>query len=229
MPLPAPVPAPSRIARVPGSLRRGLASGLAALAALALPAAWPGDARAAALRVAVTDAAGAPLADAVAYALPMVAGAPAPAATAGARTSIDQIDREFVPLVTVVQTGTRIGFPNRDDVAHDVYSFSPIKRFELKLYTGVPSQPVVFDKAGLAVLGCNIHDSMVAYVLVVDTPHFAKTDRSGQAVLDQLPPGEYRVAVWHRGMRRPDAHPAQTVRVPAGGPEAPPLRFAVGR
>jgi plastocyanin len=195
----------------------------AALAALLAP--WA--AHAAGLGVLVTDARGAPLADAVAYAVPLTAGAPVASATASARAAIDQVDREFTPLVTVVQTGTRVSFPNKDDVEHDVYSFSPAKRFELKLYSGVPSQPVVFDKAGLAVLGCNIHDSMVAYVLVVDTPHFAKTDRSGQAAFGRLPAGEYRVAVWHRAMRRPENHPQQTARIAAAGPDLPPLRFAL--
>jgi plastocyanin len=201
---------------------RGLPS-IIALAALLSP--WA--AQATGLGVVVTDARGAPLADAAVYAVPMAAGAPAPSATSGARVAIDQVDREFVPLVSVVQTGTRISFPNRDDVAHDVYSFSPAKRFELKLYSGVPSQPVVFDKAGLAVLGCNIHDSMVAYVLVVDTPHFAKTDKAGKAVFDRLPAGEYRVAAWHHAMRRPESHPTQAARVAAAGPDPAPLRFAL--
>jgi plastocyanin len=214
---------PAALPFLPCALRRRTLSCALGLASLLAP--W--TVQAAGLAVQVTDARGAPLADAVAYAVPVAGGVPVASATATASAAIDQIDREFTPLVTVVQTGTRIRFPNKDNVAHDVYSFSPAKRFELKLYRDVPSQPVTFDKAGLAVLGCNIHDSMVAYVLIVDTPHFAKTDKAGQAIFDRLPPGEYRVAVWHRAMRRPENHPTQAARIAAGGPDLPPLRFAL--
>ena len=88
-------------------------------------------------------------------------------------------------------------FPNHDDVRHQVYSFSQAKRFELPLYAGVPAQPVVFDKPGIVVLGCNIHDRMVGYVYVSESPFFAKTDADGKAVLADLPPRAYLVRVWH--------------------------------
>lgn len=107
-----------------------------------------------------------------------------------------QRDRTFVPHVLIVQTGTAVSFPNLDTVRHHVYSFSPIKPFEIKLYVGTPTQPVVFDKAGTAVLGCNIHDKMVAYIHVVDTPYFARTDAKGMASID-VPAGEHRVRAWH--------------------------------
>ncbi|MES2185215.1 MAG: methylamine utilization protein [Pseudomonadota bacterium] len=171
--------------------------------------------------VQVTDARGAPLADAVVYALP--AAGKAPPAPAGARAIIDQIDREFVPLVSVMQTGTAVSFPNKDDVEHDVYSFSPAKRFEIRLYSGVPSKPVLFDKPGLVTIGCNIHDSMVAYVIVVDTPYFAKTDKAGRAVLETLPPGAWRVSAWHHAMRDPNAQPVQPVQT--GAATGPALKF----
>ena len=83
---------------------------------------------------------------------------------------IDQVNKEFVPLVSVVQTNTEITFPNSDNIRHSVYSFSPAKVFSLKLYAGKSAAPVIFDKAGLVVLGCNIHDLMVSWLLVVDTP-----------------------------------------------------------
>ena len=92
--------------------------------------------------------------------------------------------------------GTPVTFPNRDSVRHQVYSFSPAKRFELPLYTGVP-QAVVFDKPGVVVLGCNIHDWMVGYVYVSESPYFAKTNADGKAVLADLPPRSYVVRVWH--------------------------------
>ena len=113
--------------------------------------------------------------------------------------SIEQINKEFVPLVSIAQTGALVNFPNRDPIRHHIYSFSPAKTFEIKLYSGVPSKPIEFDRAGEVVLGCNIHDNMIAYVLVVDTPYFAKVDGRGRAVLDGLPAGEYEVHMWYPG------------------------------
>lgn len=114
-----------------------------------------------------------------------------------ARAVIQQQDREFMPYLTIVQTGTSVEFPNRDPFKHHIYSFSAAKTFEIKLYAGKPEKPVVFDKPGKVVLGCNIHDWMEAYVLVVDTPYFAKTGSDGHARLDKVPPGEYIMRVWH--------------------------------
>jgi plastocyanin len=109
---------------------------------------------------------------------------------------IDQINKTFVPLVTVVRTGTVVTFPNSDPIRHQVDSFSPAKTFTLKLYAASPKTPITFDRAGLVVLGCNIHDTMVAFVGVVDTPYFAKTADSGTTALD-LPAGRYRLRAWH--------------------------------
>jgi plastocyanin len=83
------------------------------------------------------------------------------------------IDREFTPYVSVIQTGTRVEFPNRDPIQHHVYSFSPAKTFEIKLYSGRSPESILFDKPGVITIGCNIHDWMIAYVLVVPTPYFA--------------------------------------------------------
>jgi hypothetical protein len=107
-----------------------------------------------------------------------------------------QRGRQFVPQVLVVQVGTSVSFPNQDTVRHHVYSFSPVKPFELKLYAGTPSEPIVFDKVGTAVLGCNIHDQMSGWVVVVDTPYFGKTDTAGQVQLD-VPEGEHLLRAWH--------------------------------
>ncbi len=109
---------------------------------------------------------------------------------------IDQIHKTFVPRVSVVRTGTSVTFPNSDQIRHQVYSFSQPKVFTLKLYAGTPAAAVVFDKPGLVVLGCNIHDNMVAYVGVVDTPYFAKTPASGSVTIN-LPVGHYRLRLWH--------------------------------
>lgn len=110
---------------------------------------------------------------------------------------IEQKNRKFMPLMTVVQTGSEIAFPNNDTVRHHVYSFSPAKPFELKLYSGTPGSPVLFDKPGIVVIGCNIHDRMVAYIQVVNTPYFGKTGETGKVRINDLPPGKYRVKVWH--------------------------------
>jgi plastocyanin len=113
---------------------------------------------------------------------------------------IAQTAKQFSPRVLVVPVGTAVNFPNRDTVRHHVYSFSPIKPFELKLYSGTSASPVVFDKPGIAVLGCNIHDNMSAWVVVVETPFFATGDAKGIATLRNVPSGNYRLRVWHTGL-----------------------------
>jgi plastocyanin len=101
-----------------------------------------------------------------------------------AEQEISQENKQFVPAVRVVTVGTLVRFPNRDSVRHHVYSFSPTKKFEIKLYAGTPAAPVLFDQPGVAVLGCNIHDQMVGWVVVLDTPYFAQTNAQGQALLE---------------------------------------------
>ncbi len=115
---------------------------------------------------------------------------------------IEQRGKQFNPLVSVIQTGAEITFPNFDSVRHHVYSFSPAKTFELKLYSGVPANPVQFDKAGTVVLGCNIHDYMVAFIQVVDTPYFTKSNKMGKAVLKDLPSGNYTLKAWHYALAK---------------------------
>lgn len=109
---------------------------------------------------------------------------------------IDQVKRQFVPHVIVVQTGSDVYFPNSDNVRHDVYSFSPAKRFELPLYSGHSAPPVNFDKPGVVVLGCNIHDWMLGFIVVVDTPYYGMTGGDGQVTVT-APAGHYRMQVWH--------------------------------
>jgi plastocyanin len=113
------------------------------------------------------------------------------------RAAIEQRGREFVPYLTIVQKGASVDFPNHDPFKHHVYSFSPAKAFEIKLYAGKPASPVVFDKTGEVVLGCNIHDWMEAYALVVDTPWFAKTGADGAVRIERVPAGAYRLRLWH--------------------------------
>jgi plastocyanin len=178
-------------------------------------------AHASAIDVSVTDAKGLPAEDAVVVAVPL-AGPPAPS---GAPTTavVDQIDKEFVPLVSVVRTMTSVSFPNKDNIKHHVYSFSAAKRFELPLYKGKPAKPVLFDHAGLVVLGCNIHDWMVGYVYVVDSPWFAKTGNDGNARLSDLPAGDYEIVVYHPRAKDP-AEPVRQ-RIAIESKPSPPLRF----
>ncbi len=128
---------------------------------------------------------------------------------------VAQVERRFAPPVTVLTVGSELRFPNRDTVRHHVYSFSPTKTFELKLYAGTPANPVTFDKPGIAVLGCNIHDHMVAWVVVVETPHHAVADKSGGLKID-APPGSYRLRTWHAGLP-PGAPPTDEALVLTAG------------
>lgn len=130
---------------------------------------------------------------------------------------IAQEKKAFVPAVLVVTRGTAVNFPNRDTVRHHVYSFSPTKKFELKLYSGNPANPVLFDRVGVAVLGCNIHDTMVGWVLVVDTPYFANTAASGSASLLNVPPGNYRLRVWHTNLPTGAEASSQNLKVGPDG------------
>jgi plastocyanin len=155
-----------------------------------------GSAAAVQLTVQVVNSAGQPVVDAGVYAILLSA---TPPLRPKREISIEQSNKQFVPLVSIAQTGTMVNFPNRDPFRHHVYSFSPAKTFEIKLYSGVPARPVVFDKPGEVVLGCNIHDTMIAHVLIVDTPFFAKTDGQGRALLDQLPAGDYELRMWYPG------------------------------
>ncbi len=175
---------------------------MAVLLFAALTPAW-----AVGLSVTVSGRDGKPLADAVvAVYLKDVRASAGP----GKSTEIAQRSRQFQPQVTVIQTGTSVLFPNFDTVRHHVYSFSAIQKFEIKLYAGVPNAPLTFDKPGVATLGCNIHDRMTAFVAVVDTPNFARTDAAGVASFD-LPAGQHRLRSWHPSMPETSAWDDQMV------------------
>ncbi|RFP13587.1 MULTISPECIES: methylamine utilization protein [unclassified Duganella] len=162
--------------------------------------------------VQVQDAGGKALADTVVYVEPESGTA---SGRAPATAEIEQKGLKFAPLVSVVQTGAKIFFPNNDKVRHHIYSFSPAHKFDQKLYSGQSASPQVFDKAGTVVLGCNIHDKMLAYVKVVDTPYFAKTDAAGAARIELPAGGKYVVKAWHYNTVG-GATPEQVVTVKAG-------------
>ena len=170
-----------------------LAATLATL--LLLPAHSSTAAGSGGIRLEIKDPKGAPVADAVASLVPLDASPTlAPPAEP---VMVVQEREEFVPYVTAIVAGTRVNFPNRDKVQHHVFSFSKAKRFDLPLYRGEPSAPVLFDEPGIVSLGCNIHDWMSAYIVVLATPHFQKSAGDGVALLRDLPAGRYRLEVWH--------------------------------
>lgn len=125
---------------------------------------------------------------------------------------MDQIDSQFVPHILAVQRGSLVSFPNSDSIKHHVYSFSPTNTFELQLYKGLKAAPLPFEKQGEVELGCNVHDWMLGYILVVDTPYFAKTDQKGTVEID-VPSGEYRLKVWHPRIQDDEVTLAQTVNI----------------
>jgi plastocyanin len=138
---------------------------------------------------------------------------------------IDQVNKEYVPYVTAVQVGTSVNFPNNDQIRHHVYSFSPVKKFEIPLYKDTPADPIVFDKPGSVALGCNIHDWMKAYVFVSESPYFAVTGAGGSATVD-LPAGDYTVEVWHPELKGEPSSTSQPVAL--NGADAA-MDFAIKR
>lgn len=177
---------------------------------------WCAAARPAALEAHIHQGNGSPVADAVITLVPEDGAAPA-AAYHGVAI-MDQRHSTFVPHVLVVPVGTLVRFPNSDNIHHDVYSFSPAKTFDLPLYKGIHANPVLFDKPGVVVLGCNIHDWMLGYIDVVTTPWYAKTDADGRAALTGIPPGKYRVDIWQPGLDVPGLHMQQDVTLTEAHP-----------
>lgn len=189
----------------------------AVLAAMAIAALATPGAHAAPVEVQVSDDNGRPLAGAVVF-------LESPEAREAARplpqVEVTQVERQFQPQVNVVTVGTAVNFPNRDTVRHHVYSFSATKKFEIKLYVGTPTAPVVFDRTGIAVLGCNIHDTMVAWVVVVDTPWFGRTGADGRLRLPHVPAGNYRLRTWHASLVAGAPAADQPLRVEAAAAQA---------
>jgi plastocyanin len=169
---------------------------------------------AATLEVSVVDAQGKPLQNVAVYANARGA-APSSTTKSAARPAaiMDQQNHQFVPHVLVVQAGTEVTFPNSDTVSHHVYSFSRTKPFELPLYKGDVYPPVTFEMPGVVVVGCNIHDSMLGYIRVVDTPHFAVTNEQGVASIHGVASGDYAVEAWTPRVRPAELPAAQHVLV----------------
>jgi plastocyanin len=185
---------------------------LAATAASAVP-----------LEVRVEQVDGRPLGGAV---VTLTAEAPQRAPAAAIDAVMDQVDRTFVPDVLVIPVGSRVTFPNSDSISHQVYSFSPVRKFQLPLYRGKPYPPVVFDQAGVATLGCNIHDEMRAYVVVTDGQYYGRSDARGGWRASDVAPGEYTLRVWHPRSREPNGISERRVRVAEAAPQPIVVRAA---
>ena len=179
---------------------RNLLCALALVSAVSPLAAAP-------LNVLIVDASGRPVRDAVVTLYP--AGAAARPGHAG-RYVIAQQNLQFRPFLTVVPVGADVSFSNLDPTKHHVYSFSPAKRFELKLFAKDQSRTVHFDKAGVVALGCNIHDQMSAFIYVTDSAWTARTDARGIASFD-APSTPVRMVVWHPYLRAPGGQVEQAL------------------
>lgn len=166
------------------------------------------------LDVRVTDASGAPVADAIVSVRPRAGtGGPKPPA---ARRTIDQKDLAFVPSLEVFRPGDEVVFRNSDATRHHVYSFSPAARFEFVLAPRESSPPLKLERTGVVAVGCNIHDSMIAWLYVSDAPWIVRTGADGRAGFDALPPGDYEVRAWQPRLKPGRGEPLQAVAVAAG-------------
>jgi plastocyanin len=154
---------------------------------------------AAPLSVRVLDVSGRPVRDAVVTLYP--AGNAARPARSGGRFVVSQQNLQFHPFLTIVPVGADVSFPNLDPTKHHVYSFSPAKKFELKLFAKDQSRTVHFDKAGVVALGCNIHDQMSAFIVVTDSNWTARTNAQGFASFGDAPNAPARISVWHPYLR----------------------------
>lgn len=177
-----------------------------------------GAAIAATVSITVTGTDGKPAANAIVSLEPDKGAAPAPS-NIPAEAVVDQRDQMFRPLVVIVRRGGSVVFANNDTTMHQVYSFSPIKQFEYEIHQGEKSPPVQFDKAGVAAIGCNIHDNMVAFVYVADSPWTATTDAQGRATINNVPDGAYRASVWHPKLAPGSAPPGVTLSVSGANAE----------
>jgi len=171
---------------------------------------WPIVGAAATISGRVTTPDGKPVIDAVVF----VQEADPAAASAVRTATMDQIDKTFVPGLLPIVVGTRVSFPNHDQIHHHVYSFSRTKSFELPLYKGEDAKPVLFDKVGVVKVGCNIHDWMSGIILVLPTPWFAKTDSDGLWQIENLPAGHHTIVAWHELSKQKPEETAQPL--PAG-------------
>src|SRR6266567_5897799 len=111
---------------------------------------------------------------------------------------VAQKDLTFVPALLPVPVGTKVEFPNLDETYHNIFSYSPVKRFDLGRYRTEerPIPSVMFDRPGLVILRCGIQEHMRGLILVLNTPYFVMSDTAGRFRLDKLPAGRYTLKAW---------------------------------
>lgn len=199
-------------------MKQGLA--VLVLWAVGIGAAFPAE-----LAVAVTDARGAPVTDAVITVTPRD-GRAIPASNAPPATRvIDQRNETFIPYLEVFRPGDKVVFHNSDHTRHHAYSFAPARQFEFVLAPGESSTPLALDQTGVIAVGCNIHDRMITYLYVTAAPVALRTRDDGRARVD-LPDGEYDVRVWHPRQRPGGAETARAITI-AGAPAAAAFTLAL--
>ena len=177
------------------------------------------------LSIEVVDPAGHGVVDVVVTVTP-TESRPVPSPPTPSTAIMDQRDRAFVPRVLAITVGTSVEFPNNDSVSHQVYSFSPAKKFQLPLYKGRRHPPITFDQEGLVVLGCNIHDEMVGYIYVTSAPMFRVTDARGVVQFAGVAAGEYRVTLWGPLIADSSSSLVRTVQIGADRPETAIVRLS---
>ena len=138
---------------------------------------------------------------------------------------MDQVDKEFIPHVLPIVTGTPVRFPNHDQIHHHVYSFSRLMSFDLPLYRSDEPPPIQFDRPGVVLVGCNIHDWMSGVIVVLPNEYFAITDASGAFTLKDVPPGSHTLLAWHERNAAKVDETAQVVDV--GTAAVSDLRFTL--
>ncbi len=167
------------------------------------------------LVISLRSPSGAAVKDVVAMAYP--GGRASPIRGVGQGVTMAQRNLKFIPFMLAVPVGTSVRFPNYDNVKHQVYSFSPAKKFSIALYGKDESRSVLFDKAGNVAVGCNIHDAMVSYIKVVDTGIYGQSGGDGTIVLRGLPAGNVTIRLWHPYQKTAGGEQVITVAMPASG------------
>ena len=130
--------------------------------------------------------------------------------------TIDQVDKEFVPLVSAIPQGSTVSFPNSDNIHHQIYSFSKAKKFDLPLLGKNETKNITFEKPGIVSLGCNIHDWMLSYIYIFESEFLLQSDQNGLAAFSDIPPGEYTLRIWSPRLKSTSNVISQTVSITEG-------------
>jgi plastocyanin len=154
------------------------------------------------LKVSAVDQNAASVTELVVWLTPLDSPLPPLPAPGSISAVVEQKDEEFNPYIIAVRTGTQVEFPNLDDVQHHVYSLSRPAKFDIPLHGGNKAESIILDQAGIVPVGCNIHDWMLSYVVVNDSPWFALTGASGSTTFSDIPTGRYTLSAWTPQLRK---------------------------